>query len=79
METFEPVANEYALHIKTKRIVKVLKVNLKYGWYLVEFPQGGTRIYNIVEQRAHRKLSQEEKADYLLKLENSGITSNWRD
>jgi hypothetical protein len=79
----DPKVGDILMHVKTHRPVKVLEVNDKYGWFKVKFIPGDyTKILTMNaygESQSFYKITNEERADLFLRLENLGITDAWRD
>lgn len=61
-------------------VAKVTEVNHQFGWYQIEYLNGFKRRYNLASSHTNFvRLTNEQKADYLLKLEQMGITDFWME
>lgn len=57
---------------------KVVEVNKKWGWFLVQYRRKEQR-YDYPCQTMFKVLTNREMADARLRAENSGQTNSWRD
>lgn len=60
----------------------VIEVNEKWGWFRVRWDKGMIKEYSLNDPGASFikiKDGAEIRADYLLRLENSGLTDYWRE
>lgn len=76
-----PEVGDYVETRGSFRVGKVIKVNIYWGWYQVEFDDKVRKIFNIYKgaNSSVRRITAEERADRFLKLESVGLTDSWRD
>lgn len=70
----------YVRNKNNNKLGKVIEVNKKWKWMSVKYEDGTTFKYN--DDTAKRDLilmTQEERADYYLKMESAGITDYWSE
>jgi hypothetical protein len=72
---------DFIRSVVASKVHKVTKVNAFWGSFTAIGPGGRSRNYTINPggSKAFVKLSPVEKADFILQLENAGITSYWRE
>lgn len=77
----DPVVGDIVESTYNYKIAKVIEVNKQFGWFVVEyFGDGYKRRHNMTvsgTSSMFRRLREEERADFFLKLENAGITDFW--
>lgn len=79
MPNFHPAVNDHLENKYSLKIAKVIEVNNQFGWFKVRYLDGYERIYDMCVGGTHSfiKLTDEERADYFLKLANAGLLDDW--
>ncbi len=77
----DPKVNDLVENTHTFNVAKVTEVNSRFGWFKVQYLDGVVREHLSLTSgnSSFVKLTREQRADYLLKLENAGITDFWRE
>lgn len=79
LETKLEVGN-FVLNIETRTALEIVEVQRWWGTYTVLQESGLPKVFNISGLNSGKRLlTPQERADYFLKMENSGITDYWRD
>lgn len=75
-----PQLNDLVLRKNNPEVGKVIFVDNYWGRVVVDY--GSVKVDYVSWNKgieSLRRLSQEERADYFLHLESTGVSDNWRD
>lgn len=74
----DPKVNDYVITKHKGHVGRVIEVNKKWGWFKVDFGRNRIREYSDTSDSLYRMTS-ELRADFLLKMENAGLTDSWAE
>lgn len=77
-----PTVGDLIEHMHTYKIAKVVEVNRSFSWFKVQYLDDSFVREHVLygnKNQSFRRLTSQEKADLVLKLERAGITDFWRE
>jgi hypothetical protein len=78
-----PVVGDLVESTYNYKLGKVIEIDNQFGWFSIKyFDTGKIKRYSINtygENSSFRRLRDEERADFFLKLENAGLTDYWKE